>query len=299
MTTGPRRRAVATARSTRTHRTSGRESLCRQRTAPLFPHVLEPRPRATLLSEQFADSQLGCDAGEDRMIVQRLSRWIENAAHGDYQGLAISEADILAFERGAGRQYDIRQFRVRVPDLFVHHDRFRSLPRPQKAVQILMMMERVAASPIHQPDVWIAQASAIEVEFRTRALEHVGDARHRDEHLEWVGRRREAWTGPDEWMRAPESIFAGVADAETAAGEANLADDRCQRNHCPERLLAVIGALQRPCRIHHRALAAISRAMSRASDLSRAGSTFAIWPAQSASLTIPSSLPRRYRSQRP
>ena len=119
-----------------------------------------------------------------------------------------------------------------------------------------MMMKRVATSPIHQPDVWIAQAPAIEVEFRTRALEHVGDARHRDEHLEWVGRRWEAWTGPDEWMRAPESIFAGVANAETAAGEANLANDRCQRNHCPERLFAVIGALQRPYRIHHRALAA-------------------------------------------
>src|SRR5579871_6574106 len=43
-----------------------------------------------------------------------------------------------------------------------------------------------------------------------------------------------------------DTLHAAVAEAETAAGKSDLAEHRSQRDRSPKRLLAVIGALQRP-----------------------------------------------------
>ncbi len=43
-----------------------------------------------------------------------------------------------------------------------------------------------------------------------------------------------------------ESLHASVAEAETAAGQTDLAEHRGERDGSPNRLLAVVAALQRP-----------------------------------------------------
>src|SRR5262249_56339014 len=47
-------------------------------------------------------------------------------------------------------------------------------------------------------------------------------------------------------------IHRAIADAETPAGRADLAKHRRKRDGHPERLLAVVGALQRPARVDER-----------------------------------------------
>jgi hypothetical protein len=59
----------------------------------------------------------------------------------------------------------------------VNDDRLRALPRFDEAVQILVMVERIAAGPVDEPDVGIGHGGAVEFEGAAWVEQHVGDAR--------------------------------------------------------------------------------------------------------------------------
>ena len=126
------------------------------------------------------------------------------------------------------------------------------LPGAAELVGVLMMMERIAAGPIDQPDVRIVAALAVEVERRAGIEQAIGDARRRDRDvdriLDAVHRRRR-----ERQRRIADAGARAVAEAEAAARQPDLAERRGEQHHRPVRLLAVMRALQRPRRGHHRA----------------------------------------------
>ena len=72
-----------------------------------------------------------------------------------------------------------------------------------------------------------------------------GDARRRDRAAERIGRRLHRGRAERE-RRLGDAGRRAVAEAEAAARQADLAEARRQQDHRPIRLLAMIGALQRP-----------------------------------------------------
>ena len=50
----------------------------------------------------------------------------------------------------------------------MNDDGFGLLPGVQEAIEILNFVERITTAPVHQPDVWIGQPVAIEIEAGTR-----------------------------------------------------------------------------------------------------------------------------------
>ncbi len=60
------------------------------------------------------------------------------------------------------------------------------LPGRDQTVEVLVVMERIAAAPIDEANVRIGQAPAVVVERRTGLEQHVGDARHGNEALDAV-----------------------------------------------------------------------------------------------------------------
>ena len=89
--------------------------------------------------------------------------------------------------------------------------------------------------------------------------QHVGDARHRNEVAHRVGALRQGRAGMAQ-RAAAHQVRRPVAAAEAAAGQADLAQHGGQRDQRPERLLAVVRALQRPADADHGAAAPPSRA---------------------------------------
>ena len=100
---------------------------------------------------------------KDIEIVARLANRLDRLLHGDDKGIPPRAADIVALERRRRRQHDVGVAGGRRPPRLVHNDGFGPLPGSAQPVEILMMMERIAAGPIDQPDVGIGAARAVEV----------------------------------------------------------------------------------------------------------------------------------------
>ena len=77
---------------------------------------------------------------------------------------------------------------VAVQAQFVHDQRVDRREGAAQPVEVLVVMERVAAGPVDQPDVGIGQRLAVVVEGLARIEQHVGDARDRDEVGDAVAR---------------------------------------------------------------------------------------------------------------
>ena len=129
-------------------------------------------------------------------------------------------------------------------------------------VQVLVVVERVAAGPVHEPDVGVGVAAAVVVEGLARVSSSMSAIRATGMNvstgLRPCGRRRQRIGD----SRLPASAIDAVAVAEAAAGQADLAEQRGQRDAHPHRLLAVLGALQRLADGDERAAAGHPRARS-------------------------------------
>src|SRR5688572_13791843 len=113
-------------------------------------------------------------SGEYLIVVARFAYRIERALHRDHEAITRSRSDVVALEHGRRGKHDVSELGVRIPVLLVHHDRLGlAAPRTQEAVQVLVMMERVAAGPVDEPDVRIRAALPVEVILAARVLEHV------------------------------------------------------------------------------------------------------------------------------
>ncbi len=115
--------------------------------------------------------------------------------------------------------------------------------RLAKPVEILMTMERVAVGPIDKADVRIAQSLAIVVERFARVQQHVGDPCDGNEIRHRIVELLERRQGNG------ELAFADVAEGaerigEAAAIQAHLTEHGRQHDPHPDRLFAVVSALQ-------------------------------------------------------
>ena len=105
-------------------------------------------------------------------------------------------------------------------------------PGPRQPVQVLVVMEGVAAGPVHQPDVRIDAAAAVEFIGLAGMQQHVGHARHGNRDACRVAARahfRRGQVGPG----IAGSVHRAVPEGEAAAGQADLAQQRGQR-HAPQ-----------------------------------------------------------------
>ena len=144
-------------------------------------------------------------------------------------------ADVVAFERRRRRQHDVGVARRRRPPRLVHDDGLRPLPGAAQPVEILMVVERIAAGPIDQPDVGIGRALAVVVVALAGMEQAVGDARRRDRELRRVG-QSVGIVGPGNSSGGSAIPAArAVAEAEPAARQPDLAEARRQAAPAPNR----------------------------------------------------------------
>ncbi len=102
------------------------------------------------------------------------------------------DREIIALERGRDGKHDIGMACGWGPHLFVHDHTRWFCPGGAESIEILVMMERIAACPVDEFDMRIVQTAAVVVERRSGFLQHVGYARHRDYGVNWIIALREA-----------------------------------------------------------------------------------------------------------
>ncbi|CVG60978.1 Uncharacterised protein [Serratia marcescens] len=105
-----------------------------------------------------------------------------------------------------------------------------------------MVMERVAAGPVHQVDIRVLPRLAAKLIGFAGVQQHVADARHRDRQPGRVFPYRHGRRGCVH-ARVADAVHRAVAEREAAARQAHLAQHRRQRDHHPIRLLAAVRAL--------------------------------------------------------
>ncbi|MOA61318.1 hypothetical protein D3C78_1864230 [compost metagenome] len=67
------------------------------------------------------------------------------------------------------------------------------MPRFDKTVEVLVMVEWIAASPIDKLDIWIGTTGAIMVVFGSGIKQHVCNTGDRDVVGDWVFALRQGW----------------------------------------------------------------------------------------------------------
>ena len=241
----------------------------------------------------LAAERLG-EIAEDVEIVARLADRVDRLMHRDDKPVARRAADVVAFERGRRRQHDIGMARRRRPPWLVHDDRLRALPGAAQPVQILVVVERVAAGPIDQPDIGIGRALAVVVVARAGIEQAIRDARSRYREPRRIGQRpaspgrgiaaaaRPDWRRSHSRSQSRRPAIRSGRDTRQAAPAPNRAARRGRR-------AAATRMRSASC-----AYAAICRARSR---IVSAG-TPVIAAAHAASFGWPSVSPVRYGSTR-
>ena len=110
------------------------------------------------------------------------------------------------------------------------------------------MVEGVAAAPVDEADARVRQPAAVEVVGLTGLEQHVREAGERDDGAHRIRELRQGRRVAP-LRRAADVPERAVAAAESAAGEADLAQHRGEGHHHPRRLLAMLDALERPVRV--------------------------------------------------
>ena len=168
-------------------------------------------------------------------------------------------------------------------------DRIGAREGAAQPVQVLMVVERIAAGPIDQLYVGVSEPLPVVVERLARVQQHVGEARHRDEIGDAVAALRQRRN------RHRQGRLSGIRGrsqriGEAAARQADLAEQSRQHHAHPDRLLAMLGALQR---LRAGDQSAPPRSAQRASPTISSAASPQISAAQPASFGWPSRRPRR------
>ena len=190
------------------------------------------------------------DLCQNGVIVAGLAVRRHGSLHGDVKAFAGSEPDVVTLERSRRGQHDVGALGRRSPILFVHHDGFRLAPRAIEPSQVLMMMKRIAARPIHQADVRVVPRDALIGEGRAGREQKVRDARDGNEVLDLVCALRKH-RSRNATVRAAHDIHRAIAEPIATTGQPNLPDHGSQRDQHPKWLLPVRRALQGPGDVEH------------------------------------------------
>src|ERR1700677_3641068 len=123
--------------------------------------MLQPLLRAKSFSEFLNDAESPGQFRKCRVVVTRRARWCDRALHRSQIAVLGAGSNVIAFEWSRRGQDNVSAPRGGGPPWLVHDDRFRTLPCPDEAIQILMVMKRIATRPVNQPDVGIGEIFAV------------------------------------------------------------------------------------------------------------------------------------------
>ncbi len=257
------------------------------RSPVLLVQLPDPFGGGAALGEPGLEAEPLGEGGEHLVVVAGLADRVDQPRHPEQVVVRGAAADVLPLERGGHRQDHVRPAGERVPERLVDDHRLRRPPGTGEPVQVLMVVERVAAGPVHEPDVRVPVDRAVVGEGRTGMEQHVGDPGHRDERVDRVRGAADAGE-PDAGDAVPDGADRPVSEAESPTGQSDLAEGGGEGDHRPVGLLAVVGPLQRPGRVHHRP---VRCHVARHRSTIRPASTPVIDAAHPGSRTTPSSRP--------
>ncbi len=96
--------------------------------------------------------------------------------HGEEHPVVVAGPEVIPLDSHGDRQHDIGVPGGCRPERVVHHHRLGSAERGVQPGQVLVVMEGVAAAPVHQPDVGIGELLAVVRVGGTGVEQHVGDS---------------------------------------------------------------------------------------------------------------------------
>ena len=220
------------------------------RGAGLVIQVPQPAHFVAALVKGIAHPQPLRQRAEDVEIRPRLPDRGNRLLHRHHQIRPAVSGNVVALQRGRGRQHDIGPPRSGGEHRILHHDGFGPGPGLGQAVQILMVMIGVAARPIDHPHIGIAAGLPLIGELRAGVLQHVGNPGNRDETVVRLDPLRDRGRTSGVQMH-PHPAQTAIAIADPAPRQADLPGQRRQSQRRPIGLFAMAGALQAPAQGHH------------------------------------------------
>ena len=121
--------------------------------AEAFVHVLYPIARGATFRELVVDIEPFGELCECLVIVACVTERLHHSRHGDDIAVVASGAHVVALEGCGRRQHDVGVARRRGPERLVYHHGVGTSERAAQAIQVLVMVERVASRPVHETDV--------------------------------------------------------------------------------------------------------------------------------------------------
>src|SRR5262249_36661857 len=132
------------------------------------------------------------------------------------------------------------------PPWLMDDDRVWLLPSAKKAIEVGVVMKRVSADGIDQPDVRKANAPSVVVQLGARVEKHFCNPPDRYVVFDRISAERQGRARKVVRQRHCDAADGAQTEAESAPGQADLAQHRCEDHRHPDRLLAVHGALNGP-----------------------------------------------------
>src|SRR5712672_913614 len=141
--------------------------------------MAEPFGLATAFRESVAEPELLRQTCEYLEIVARAADRRNGLMHRKHVTVGRGRDVVALQRRGCGKD-DIGMARSRRPPYLVDDHGLGTLPCPHQSVDVLMVVEWIAAAPVDQPDVGERDALAVVVDGGARVEEEIGNARNRN-----------------------------------------------------------------------------------------------------------------------
>ena len=222
--------------------------------ARLVPEMDDPVLGRAALGVLLLEAQPFRQPREDLVIRPCATNGIDRLTHRDDQRLPVGHRQILALEHRRCGEHDVRVARHGCPPDLIDDDRLGPAQCAHQPPQVLMVMERVAAGPVDEARVRVGAGLSVKLVLAARVHQQVSDTRNRDGSLHRVLALRHGGE-LEVHRRVADAVLGRVANTEAAARQADLTQHGGKDNSHPDRLLAMIGTLDRPGHRDHRACA--------------------------------------------
>ncbi len=172
-------------------------------------------------------------------VIQRRNEF----GHMKQKGICGRTCDILSLIRCCRGKHDVGVLCSRRPPGFMNDHRLRLLPGLTQPIQILVVMERIAATPINQADIRVTALVSVKAVGLPRIEQHIGNTGngYKIRHGIVPTRQGGAW---ESFERYTDTADRPVAIPYTATRQPDLAQHRSQGCCHPIRLLSMLGTLK-------------------------------------------------------
>jgi hypothetical protein len=127
----------------------------------------------------------------------------------------------------------------------MNDNRLGLLPRLAEAVEILVVMEWIAATPVHQTNVGVVALVSVKAVWLPRIEQHVGNTRDRYGIWYSILPTRQGWAW-ESFKRHPDTADRPVTIPYAATRQPDLTQHRSQGRCHPIGLLSILRTLKRP-----------------------------------------------------